>query len=99
MGFGGKCLCTASGYKPFADWYPGDWLTSRSKTAEPISSQVNPNGLTRGYGIPCASFFLNPNEPKTMSGPTEFLIGVYIGYMMIANYRNFKEGCKILFNR
>lgn len=26
-----------------------------------------------------------------MSAPTEFLIGVYIAYMMIANYPKFKE--------
>lgn len=34
-----------------------------------------------------------------MSWQTQLLIGVYVGYMMIANYPRFKEGCKILFNR
>lgn len=29
-----------------------------------------------------------------MSPVTEFLIGVYIGYMMIANYKRFKEECR-----
>jgi hypothetical protein len=28
-----------------------------------------------------------------MSAATEFLIGVYIAYMMIANYPKFKEQC------
>lgn len=34
-----------------------------------------------------------------MSWQTNVLIGVYLGYMMIANYPCFKRGCKILFNR
>lgn len=32
-----------------------------------------------------------------MSWPTEFLIGFYMGYMMIAYYPRYKEGAKQFF--